>query len=284
MTRDHARLRQYLLGAASEDECTVIEREYFERAEALDRVAAAEEDLVDDYLSGRLSGDERHLFESRYLASPHHRIRLAVARRLGTVAAPSPGPRIALRWWSWVAVSSPRLAQAAAAASLVLAAAAGIWIFTSRTTTPPASATRDAASGTVPGTTAPPVTPPASPAPGLPARSVVALSISPIGVRGAGSPATLTIPPGTDIVILQLEGDAGEARIARGHAIVRTVSGEEVWRGETMPAGGAPPVLARLEIEAGRIVPDDYIVELFERDGRGGEAERHRYFLRVRAR
>ena len=47
---DSSQLRRYVLGALTEDKRARIEHEYLERAEVLDRVCAAEDDLIDDYL------------------------------------------------------------------------------------------------------------------------------------------------------------------------------------------------------------------------------------------
>ena len=111
---------------------------------------------------------------------------------------------------------------------------------------------------------------------------VVSVSISPILVRGADEPAHLAIEPGTDTVRLLLKGEKGERRLTRGRAIVRTVAGREVWRGPAVAAASPGQEFARVEIPAALFHPDDYIVQLFGSDARGGEAERYQYFLRVR--
>lgn len=266
MTRDETRrLRRYVLGAATDEESAALEREYVERASALDRVAAVEDDLIDDYLLERLAQDERHMFETRYLASPRHRMRVAVVRRLhaSSSAGSRERRRATLHWWPALAV----------AATLVALVAAGVWFTPSIDSTPPGAAPSTPAGGTEPRGTQPPAAP-----------ATVALLLSPIAVRAGGEPPTLVIPAGTEVVALLLEGEAGEPAVERGRAVVRTVAGDEVWRGPATPAAGAPPqALARLELPAGRLPPDDYIVELFDAGGSGGEVERHRYFLRVRA-
>src|SRR5580765_5089863 len=105
-------LRRYVLGTLTEPECDAIEREYFAQEDALDRVTAAEDDLIDDYLSSGLSREEREQFERHYLSTPCHRRRVAVARAIGTAAsARSPEGRTSMNQW---------LAAAAIAASLVL--------------------------------------------------------------------------------------------------------------------------------------------------------------------
>ena len=83
MRREHdsTQLRRYVLGALTEDERAAIEHEYFERADVLDRVCGAEDDLIDDYLSNRLAAEEHERFERHYLATPRHRTRVAVRAR-----------------------------------------------------------------------------------------------------------------------------------------------------------------------------------------------------------
>jgi hypothetical protein len=111
----------------------------------------------------------------------------------------------------------------------------------------------------------------------------VALSISPILVRSADEPARLTIRPGTDVVRLLLQAGPADGGLFRGRAIVRTVAGREVWRGPAAEASGpSPRELARVDIPAASLAPDDYIVQLFGSAGEGVEVERHRYFFSVR--
>src|SRR5688572_7711045 len=81
------RLRRYLLGSTSDDEAAAIEQEYCDRVDVLDRVRATEDVLIEDYLANRLEAGERERFERHYLAAPHHRTRVAVARALAAAAA-----------------------------------------------------------------------------------------------------------------------------------------------------------------------------------------------------
>jgi hypothetical protein len=120
-----------------------------------------------------------------------------------------------------------------------------------------------------------------------PARAtpvVLALSLSPIHVRGSDEPPRLTIATGTDVVRLHLQGEAGDQSLQRGRAIVRTVAGQEVWRGRAAGvAGPQTSALAHIDIPADRLRPDDFIVELLDVNDSGREAERYRYFFRVRS-
>ncbi|HUD70410.1 MAG TPA: hypothetical protein VMQ62_00485 [Dongiaceae bacterium] len=88
MPFDRDALRRYLLGEAAESDAERLERDYFARETALEAVAEAEEDLIDDYLSGRLADGPRRRFESHYLASLEHRRRVAFVRALRAKAGP----------------------------------------------------------------------------------------------------------------------------------------------------------------------------------------------------
>jgi hypothetical protein len=270
------RLRRYVLGTLTEAECDAIEREYFVHADALDRVSAAEDDLIDEYLSSELSADERDQFERHYLGTPGHRRRVAVAREIRAAASArvierrDPG-----RWW---------LAVAAIAAT-VLIVTGGAWMLRggSVSRSQPVENTATPVAAPKPPTESSETTAVREPAPAPPV--VVAVSISPILVRGAGKASTVAVGPGTDFVRLLLQqGERGEQSLGGGRAIVRTVAGREVWRGQAMRAAGAPrKELARVEIPAALLTPDDYIIELLETNARGAAVERYRYFLTVRA-
>jgi hypothetical protein len=245
--------RQYLLGHLDEEACSAIEREYFSDEAAVDRIAAAEEDLVEDYLAGRLVADERSRFERHYLASPQHRARLETIRRLHARAGA--GRTRAIRY----------LALAAS----VLLAAGVLWMAVPRRQPAPAVMVNQPA--------------PAQPAPA--ARQVFAVALSPIAVRSASDSQSVVLPNGTDVVALQLEGGADLAKAANARAVIQTVAGDEVWRGPADPGTNLPSgVIARLEVPASRLGIDDYIVVLFESDSGGGERERNRYVLRLRGR
>ena len=290
--REDTQLRQYLLGELADEPSAAIEGDYFAHPDTFDRVWAAENDLIDAYLDGRLSGQERDRFERHYLASPGHRHRVAVARQLRS-AASSARPFEAerersSRWTSAVRGLQPwRPAWMAFVAAIVVLAIGGVWIVRSRTIPQTAVVHAPHQTPQAPRPDAPEHVRPGEPGRPPPRRSptIVAVSISPAAVRGPDEATTLKIPPGADMVAVQLEGEAGETALGRGRVVIRTVSGAEVWRGATAPERSeVPPALARVEIPADRLAPDDYIIELFGTDAQGREAERHRYFLRVRAR
>jgi hypothetical protein len=131
-------------------------------------------------------------------------------------------------------------------------------------------------------TAAPPPAPRAdAPTPARTDPVVVALPISPILVRGTHRRAA-TIATGTDVVRLQLQGEPAERLASPARAIVRTVGGRVIWRGPAA-ASTKPHELARIDVPATRLQPDDYIIDLIGTDAAGRQVELHRYFLSVRA-
>jgi hypothetical protein len=298
METNHAdpELRRYLLGELADEPAATLERDYFAREDLFDRVRIAESDLVDDYLTGRLSPQERDRFDQHYLATPLHRRRLTVARELRAAAeaAALVRARIESRPWWTAAVhalrgSRPTLTPALAAALVLVLVVVGAWMLRSRsvppsvvitspqTTTPSreASPPSESARGQRPQTQGVPESRPTGPV-------TVALALSPFTVRGGDETPILRIPKGTELVVLHLEGDAAAPAAVGGRAVVRTVSGKEIWRGPAAAASNAQTAtIARVEIPAATLTPDDYTIALFETDRNGRAAERYRYFLRV---
>jgi hypothetical protein len=86
MEREHnqSSLTQYLLGKLSEPEQATTETDYFADKEKFEEMWAAENDLIDDYLRGKLTRSDRELFEQRFLSSPWGRKRVKAARILLT--------------------------------------------------------------------------------------------------------------------------------------------------------------------------------------------------------
>jgi hypothetical protein len=284
-------LRRYLLGDLSDVEREAVEREYFADAAIVDRLSEVEDDLIDDYLSDRLSEGERGSFEHHYLTVPRHRTRVAVANALRVT--PSQMSLDARGYSRWSALSTtvrawPTVAQVAFALALLLVATGGAWLIgwgSGRIVVsllappgPPMSPTPlpDAA-----------VTPPPAAAQPSIARSappvIVAVSVSPVHVRSAQDAATIVLKPGTDIVRLHLQGERGESPAVTLRAVVRSVAGEEIWRGSALtPSGSDPAAVAHIDVPAAHLRADVYIVQLLRTTARGQEVERYRYLVRVR--
>jgi hypothetical protein len=281
---DAARARRYLLGQATDEERDAIELEYFHSEDAIDRMAAAEDDLIDDYLSNRLDQPQRDRFEREYLASPGHRRRVETVRALIATGSreaagdstPSPAP---------MAGRNRVFQMLALAAALILVVAGSVWMF---------SASRGERGGVVDSRPPAPATSQPAPAPHESARPpssspaaprVFAVSIPPVSVRsGTDSPGVI-VPEGTDLLAVHLEGERSRQGIVSGRATIRTVGGDQIWQGPAAVIGDLPPgVIARIDVPPASLPAGDYVVTLLGTDGAGTERERARYFLRVRAR
>ena len=253
----------------------------------IDAIAAAEDDLIEDYLADQLTAEERHTFERGYLTAPAHLRRVETVRQLiaashfepgGTAASATatastqvPGGRasatLALRWL-------------AAAAALVVVAAGSVWMMGVRPDRPPRVALDTPPTGSIPAAPPSAAVPPPAPSPAV---RMFAVSLSPVAVRSAAGPPAVIVPTGTEVIVVQLEGEG--APIVRGRGSIRTVSGDSTWDGPTTsPPNGPSGIVARLDVPAALVPADDYIVTLLATDANGAEQERARYFLRVRER
>lgn len=81
-TDNKNRLTGYLLGNLSEEERERVEREYLAGEDVWRELCATEDELIEAYVRGRLSGEEKIKFENRFLATPAKRSRVAVAQML----------------------------------------------------------------------------------------------------------------------------------------------------------------------------------------------------------
>jgi hypothetical protein len=73
---------RYLLNELSADDLARFEEAYLSDDSLFEQVQALEEELIEDYVKGNLSGRERHHFELHYLASDQRRARIETARQL----------------------------------------------------------------------------------------------------------------------------------------------------------------------------------------------------------
>jgi hypothetical protein len=121
---------RYLLNELSDDDQARFEEAYFGDRRLFEQLRALEEDLIDDYVKGGLSGDRRHRFESHYLAFGQRRVRIETARQmvelcsLNAPAHTAPSNRVEV-WFSSLRrrlhfLDSWRLAPLWGAASAIL--------------------------------------------------------------------------------------------------------------------------------------------------------------------
>jgi hypothetical protein len=84
-------LARYHLGELSPGERDAVEDRYFADVAFHERVMAAEEELIDSYVRGELSTEQRKHFESWFLKSDDRREKLKFAKTLSRYR-PAPGP------------------------------------------------------------------------------------------------------------------------------------------------------------------------------------------------
>src|SRR5262245_4321128 len=78
---------KYLLNELSEEDQARFEEAYLSDGSLFEQVQALEEELIEDYVKGDLSGHERHSFERHYLASDQRCARIEAARQLLQICA-----------------------------------------------------------------------------------------------------------------------------------------------------------------------------------------------------
>ncbi len=81
-------LKIYLLGGLSKSRRTQLEQAYLEDGSLFERLEIAEDELVDQFVTGQLSWLQAWRFRRHYLISPPHRQKEEFARRLSEALAP----------------------------------------------------------------------------------------------------------------------------------------------------------------------------------------------------
>ena len=284
---------RYLLGELPEKEQVALEELCFTDNDTFERMWASENELVDDYVRDRLQGPERDRFESHYLASPVHQRRVQAAKfLLGAAATPElPQPSLAERLKQWL--GGFRLPELALTGALVALAAGGIWLFLER------SRLRDEVDNLrienavhkqreaqlesaneaqrseinrlteTPGRQRDPLPEPPK------ASRIFAFVLSPISVR-SGAGQSFVVPHDAQTVQLRLKAPSGEWTSYR--AEIRSVGQRTAWSsGRLIGRGGNISV----EVPAGRLSFDDYILTLSGVTGDGRTEEIERYSFRV---
>jgi hypothetical protein len=123
---ESALLRSYLLAELPESERLELAARYFSDDDLFERLEAAEMDLIDDYVSGDLSPDDRRLFEESLQVFPGRIDRVAFARALRQVPRENAAVDDSTGERGSRAPSSGAIWGIAAA--ILLAAAGGVWI------------------------------------------------------------------------------------------------------------------------------------------------------------
>lgn len=122
------KLTHYLLGGLSEAERAELEDLYLVDQDFFDRLLAIEDDLIDDYVQGRLSKKESKLFEKNFLTSPERRDRVHAARALSRFVEANQ-VSVPARKASYFKAGSTAMRFAVSTAMVVLVIAVGVmWL------------------------------------------------------------------------------------------------------------------------------------------------------------
>ena len=250
MPADADLIRRYLLGGATDSEAETLEHGYLASDEMIEAIADEEESLVGDYLAGRLAPGERRQFESRYMQSPAHSVRVAVIRGLVERAPRAQEPRPA-ELYPTVRRRAWRVTVLPLAAALLVTALLGVFWYQ-----------RSARQ----------------------AGEIVSVVLPALHLRAEGETPTAQKSPGVKTIELKFEDGGVPARPPYEAAVV-TIDGAVLWRGAATPITSLPDATPRLiasaKIPAAHIPAGDYLVVLISR-ARPEPQELQRYFLRVR--
>ena len=280
-SRPDDRLIRYLLGALPDAETERLDEQSLIDDDFADKLKLAEDDLIDAYVSGTLTGELRDRFESHYLASPRRREKVAFARRflaaveragshLHAVPAGVASPRS--RTWPF------RLALAAAA----VLAVTSITLLTNdarlrqdlRRTEHETADSRsrlDALAGRLQDAqkAADLARQPHSSAPPPAAGGGIALVLLP-QTRGVGPVPIVAIAPTAATVTLDLQiGDRQGSAYAA--SLRDPATNRIVWRGAASRESRLPDVVS-VRLPAALLRAQHYVVELFSTEARRSAA------------
>lgn len=254
-----AKIEAYLLGRLPAEEQTRIEALLFEDRDALDLVRDSEDDLIDRYLAGELSAQDRAAFEQAFATSTSRRERIAFARALAESIAdgaevdePMTAAGTATDGRGWV--SSGRRIVLPAGAAIAVALLVGL-VMRGRANAPEDGA----ASPVLPAHLKTAPSPSARQGQGIPSDTATIVLQTAELRRSAGTLPRLRVPDGTAQVRLLPQIGASEGRGPYA-ATLRRVEGPVVWRGTTSAVveGGRTSVT----IPATSLTAGDYVLSL----------------------
>ena len=216
---------RYLLGTLSEDERAQLEERYFSDDKEFEEIEIAEEELIDRYVRGELTGADLREFEQTVVRSPRLMERVEFAKLFADRLRPADPPVVApvkLRWWErfFAAGRGSQLALACSAAMVLLAF--GVLLFgwrqlhqQSRRLAAQQAALEqrqreldrqaaELAQRVQPTPTETPAPPQVPQEPAPQTGTPLAFTLSPGGTRSTSGPADLRISSGTSEVLLTL--------------------------------------------------------------------------------
>jgi hypothetical protein len=266
-----ATMRQYVLGGLEEEARDGLEQQLVTEPDVFEALGVVEDELIEEYLDGTSTDQDRAAFEQHFLTSPERQARLRLAKSLrryasqglaaGPARLPVSGVGSVARWQpAWLAL----------AAALVLSLAGNVWLASRRgapqvsTVSAPAAPvypTAVSATGS-PALPRPAITvasPPQTPTElsaelqrerderskaeariasleeaARRSRSSVSFVLAAGALRGAGSVQRIAVPSDAMLVRLRLELPGNDYPTYR--AVLSNDAGEELWAASKLKA------------------------------------------------
>lgn len=269
-------LRQFLLGNVDEEVRERLESLFISDSVARERILAAEQDLIDDYLDGSLTSAEKQHFIQVYADTPEQKRKLRIATSIkdwaiaeGNVSVP-PEP-VRASFWSRVGEvmwPKPAVAIPIAAMAMVGVIALALWLNNRiERRNSQLAIQEEVVRLNVPSNLSQ-----------IPPKSY--LEIRPITARSGDSQDQLAITPDSGIAELRLVWIQPE-RYPRYSAVVRRVGGSKLATVPDLPAEADGKAI-RLRLPDRLLTRGDYQVELtgIADNGTKGINEEYRFTVR----
>jgi anti-sigma-K factor RskA len=295
-------LKRYLLGVLDPDERQQVEERLMLSSGFLQELERTECELIDDYLSENLSQSEKEKFESFFLLAPERQRKLRFSKALRRYVASHPvSQQLPDPWWArflnfW-RLQNPVLSWSLAAALVLLIAGGTLSMLEisrlrqtlqtetrnaqkllaeveNRNSELIASLQREQTRHAGPekptgGTKKEGVPGLASLLPGQTKPTLFALALTPGLLRDIGGSRKASIPPGTNLV--QLDLSLASVDHARYRAVLQRVGEGEIWT-QISPKPASLDGLLHIVIPAALLTPGDYVAKL-SGIGENGETE-----------
>ncbi|HET9528734.1 MAG TPA: hypothetical protein VFQ92_00165 [Blastocatellia bacterium] len=257
----HESIRRYLLGMAAEDEREQIEERLLIASDYFEELLIAEDELIDQYVKGELSSQDKERFKTHFLIAPERRQKLifamALHRHIDTQssdaedAAPVREPRKQFIPTALLA-QSPILKYSVTAALLLIIGSIFLLVMKSWQSSN--------------GTSEP--------------HAVIA-TLRPGTVRDAGETQRIVIPANAATVELKLELGADDYQYYR--AAIETDEGNEVFTAEQLHAESeGDDRFVVVNVPARSLTAGDYQIELSGSTAGNQLEPINRYFFRAR--
>jgi hypothetical protein len=298
MPETDQQLREYLLGNPNPSSERVIEEKLFTEDHEFERFQTVEDELVDDYVFGRLSPDEQARFERHFLCTPDRKKKVEFSRAIHIFAVNRAPGRVSPsdRFWRFGPI--PQFRSYGWAVGVLLAISAFAWIavqnhdlrrelsLLQQSRNASHAPGREAAINpgqSIRATT--PAQPPGKSATAENGRPItidgVAIILTPGSTRSVGEQSRLQIAPATSSVQITLRiasppnGELQEQLL--------NADGDSIWNQQISASRSEIDSLGiKVLLPASLLQPDDYRILLSKKSRSGKFEEIAQYAFRVK--